>query len=310
MGDSAMSVALTGASGFVGRHVLTHLLEAGHRVRALVREPSRLTREQPRLSTVTGDLFQPAALRQLVEDVDAVVHLVGIIVEKPTRGQTFERIHVEATSNLLNAARGAGARRWIHMSALGARPDAPAAYHRTKYQAERLVRASGLAWTIFRPSLIHGPDGEFMRMVRGFCTGLFPPFLPYFAKRLRGNKGGGRLQPIWVEDVARYFTAALKNDKTVGQVYPLGGPDTCSWPRLYELCRDHFNPGSRRKPLGVPLWYAKLIAGWPGVPFNIDQVLMSQEDNVCSNAKAIADFGIEPAALEATLAEYAPQMRQ
>jgi uncharacterized protein YbjT (DUF2867 family) len=309
MGDARLSVAVTGATGFVGRHVLLHLLDAGHDVRALVRDADQLTpREWTNVTAVTGDLFSPAALRRLVEGADAVVHLVGIIAERPARGQTFERIHVEGTSNLLAAARGGGVRRWVHMSALGARPEAPATYHRTKYEAEQRVRGSGLQWTIFRPSLIHGPDGEFMRMVRGFCTGWFPPFLPYFGKGLLGNKGGGSLQPIWVEDVARYFTAALGNARSIGQVYGLGGPTVHTWPALYELCRDVFTPGSRRRPRGVPVWYAKLIAGLPGVPFNRDQVLMSQEDNVCAMDKALADFDIQPADFAPTLAQYAPHM--
>ncbi len=309
MGDARLIVGLTGATGFVGRHVLRHLLDAGHGVRALVRDADRLAQpDRANVTAVAGDLFDPAALRRLVDGADAVVHLVGIIAERPTRGQTFERIHIEGTCNLLAAARGSGTRRWVHMSALGARPDAPAKYHRTKYEAEQRVRGSGMDWTIFRPSLIHGPDGEFMRMVRGFCTGWFPPFLPYFGKGLLGNGGGGSLQPIWVEDVARCFTAAPGNAKSIGQVYPLGGPKVYTWPALYELCRDVFTPGSRRRPRGVPVWYAKLIAGLPGVPFNRDQVLMSQEDNVCSSAKAIADFGFEPADFASTLAEYGPRM--
>lgn len=309
MADAPLNVAITGATGFVGRHVLDHLLSAGHHARALARDPDRAgLRDRPGVTVVAGDLFDHAALRRLVDGADAVVHLVGIIAERPARGQTFERVHVEGASNLLAAARGGGVKRWIHMSALGARPDAPATYHRTKFEAEQRVRGSGLDWTIFRPSMIHGPDGEFMQMVRRFCTGWFPPFLPYFGRGLLGNEGGGTIQPIWVEDVARCFTAALTSAKAVGQIYTLGGPMVYTWPAMYELCRDVFTPGSRRRPRGVPVWYAKLIAGLPGVPFNRDQVLMSQEDNTCSTAKAAADFGFQPADFASTLAEYGPRM--
>jgi len=300
MTGSPRCVALTGATGFVGRHVLACLLAAGHRVRALVRDAGQLEVADAKLHVVQGDLFEPDAVKKLVDGADAVVHLVGIIMENRRRGQTFDRVHTLATQRLLAAAGHAAVTRWIHMSALGARPGAASRYHQTKWQAEQAVAASGLAHTIFRPSVIHGPDGEFMQMVKGFWCHRWPPFVPYFGS----ERTAGRLQPVWVQDVARCFTDALTRDRSVGETYPVGGPDVFTWPGFYRACQRQM-PQARHKPVvGLPLWYVKMIAGKPGVPFNRDQVIMSQEDSVCQMSKVQDHFGLELAAFEPTLARY------
>lgn len=184
MSESPTTVALTGATGFVGRHVLAGLLEQGYNVRVLVRDASRLTVSDPRILPVHGDLFDHGAIRRLVDEADSVIHLVGIIIEKPGHGQTFDRVHVLGTRRLVEAAKAAGIRRWVQMSALGTRPNAVSSYHRTKWQAEQAVRDSGIDYTILRPSIIHGPDGEFMQMVKSFWCDRDPPFVPYFGTGL------------------------------------------------------------------------------------------------------------------------------
>ncbi len=339
---SHLTVALTGGSGFVGRHILAQLTAAGHRARVLARSTSRLSPVAQGAGTpsggggvqvVEGSLFDDRALEQLSEGADAVIHLVGIIMENERRGQTFERIHTEATARFLDAAKHAGVGRWIHMSALGARPAAVSRYHQTKWQAESLVRQSGMKYTIFRPSIIHGPDGEFMQLVKDFWCKPFPPFVPFFTAgpwlrdslaikatvlwpfpslkkpyedgRYISNAPAGRLQPIWVDDVAQCFVAALTNDKTVNETYPMGGPDAYTWPRLYASVRNHLPNARNKKIAAVPVWYANAVANMPGVPFNKDQVTMSQEDSVCDIGKVQGDFDIELAGFEAKLAEYA-----
>lgn len=300
-----LCVALTGATGFVGRHTLPALLARGYHVRALVRDPERL-KNHPNVTAVKGDLFDAAALDELCHGTQAVVHLVGIIEEKPRMGQTFDRVHHEAVVNLLAAAKRQHVNRWVHMSALGSRPPESAGaisdYHRTKWLGEVAVRRSGLDWTIFQPSIIHGPDGEFMRLVKGFWCDLFPPFVPFFGTR----ETAGRLQPVWVEDVARCFAAAIESKRAISEVYPMGGPTAYTWPDLYAAVRKHLPSGAVRnkKIVGVPVWYAKMIAGLPGVPFNKGQVIMSQEDSVCEIGKVQRDFGFELADFEEKLSEY------
>ncbi len=310
-------VLVTGASGFVGRHVVRCLMASGHHPVCFVRNTDRmralLADAAPGQYTVAaGSPFDESALRQASRDIDAAVHLIGIILERRRfRGQSFRRVHVEAAQRVLEAARAAGASRFLHMSALGTRPGAVSRYHRTKWEAESFVRASGLAFTIFRPSVIHGPDGEFMQLMKRFVCGLVPPVIPYF------GRGAARLQPVSVRDVAHCFAAALDLERTAGQVYELGGPKTYTWKELYETCRRLIPGASRYKPkVSVPLPVAKLI-GLTGdaadfligtrllIPFNLAQVQMSQEENTCDTRPVEEAFDIRMRDFEEELALYA-----
>jgi len=299
------------------------MVARGHRPVCLVRERERLIDlagpiPADRYEIVAGDLFDEAAVGRAADGAEATIHLVGIIFEHPLRGQTFARIHVEGTRRVLKACEAAGVRRYVHMSALGTRPGARSRYHQTKHQAEGCVRESGLDWTIFRPSVIHGPDGEFMRMMRtmvcdatvtalGFLPAPFP-VLPYF------GDGQNLLQPVDVRDVAHCFVAALSKPETIGRTYELGGPRAMSWKELYRICREQI-PGSKSwKPMiGQPVWAAKLTAATlmklPILPkimrFNVDQVIMSQEDSVCDPAPVEREFGIRLRDFEQELKQYA-----
>lgn len=304
MGNTPRQVALTGATGFVGSCVLKRLLGQGDRVRALVRDPNRLSITHDALEPLQGDLHNQQDLCRLVDGVEAVIHLVGIIVEHPRRGQTFERVHHQATARLLDAAGLAGVGRWVQMSAIGAREHAGSRYHTTKWRAEQAVRGSDLAWTVLRPSLIHGPDGEFTQLVRSLWVNRLPPFVPYFGGGLFGYSRQSLVQPVWVEDVARCFAQAPRREAAVGKTYDLVGPGRLTWPQLYRVFRKHM-PGARRKPvLPVPAWLARLAAHLPGVPFTGDQVVMSREDNVGDPVPAERDFDFHFTALEDAVARY------
>lgn len=318
--STGLTVAVTGATGFVGRHVVPALLDRGHDVRVLVRDRAKAAQVLPcdRLGIVLGDLFDEDARADLAAGCDAVVHLVGIRRELPG-GVTYERLHVDATTLMVQAAAESGTRRFIHMSALGARPDAPAAYHATKFEAESVVRGSGLAWTIFRPSVILGPDGEFMEMARGWVRGEEPPrrFLPYFtrfgaltpAEVLTGGSEVALVQPVDVEDVAAAFAEAVSNDDAIGEVYPLGGARALAWPDLLVAIRDRV-PGAKPKikPLGIPAPLArggalacKALGLASLLPFGPDEPVMATEDSVCTTAKAKVHLGLEPTPFDESL---------
>lgn len=302
-------VFVTGASGFVGSAVLEQLISKNYQVRALT---NRGKLQSVSAEAVKGDLFDRASLERGMSGCDVVIHLVGIIMEKPSKGATFERIHVQGTKNVLDAAKRAGVKRYIHMSALGSRADAPSTYHKTKFAAEELVRASGMDWTIFRPSLIHGPRGEFMRMEANWARMKAPPFLfmPYFGAGLFGCGGAGLLQPVYVNDVARAFVESIENRKTIGEVYLLGGPDQVTWPKMHHIVSSAV-VGRERLAFPMPVWKAKLLAAI-GIGalagFNYDQVVMSQEDNTCDLTKFADDFGWQPQPFEPTVKTYAAQL--
>ncbi len=314
------NVMVTGATGFVGRSVVRELLARGFKPVCVVRSPDRLYRQHPdvdpqRLVAITGSLSDRRALRQAADMSQAVIHLVGIIIERRLKGRTFERVHVRGTRAVVDATTSARVSRFIHMSALGTRADAVSAYHRTKWQAEECVRASGLDWTIFRPSLIHGPGGEFMRLIKTFVCGLAPPFIPYF-----GN-GQARVQPVSVKDIAHCVVESLFRSQTIGQVVPMGGTRPFTWLELYDTCRRLMPRSKNWKPYApLPVPIAKLAALVSAPPmaiaelvvpslgmfrFDGGQVDMATEDSVCDPAIAEGLFNIKMRSFEDELAAYA-----
>jgi NADH dehydrogenase len=283
-------VLLTGARGFVGREVRRQLLERGFQVVAVSRN-LRAGDAQPGVIQVAADIADDGWQRWC-EGCGAAIHLVGIIREAPRAGVTFERTHVRATERVIKACRDLGIRRLLQMSALGARAGAATAYHRTKWQAEEAVRASGLEWTIFRPSLIFGPGD-------GFTGALVPalrrfPFFPVF------GDGSYKLQPIAVAEVARCFVAALEDPASVGQSYELGGPEALIYDEA--LRRIAASLGLRRTLVHVPLGLAKLaisvVQHIPGAPITRDQLTMLTEGSTCDITASRSAFGVPVARFE------------
>ncbi|RME37187.1 MAG: NAD-dependent epimerase/dehydratase family protein [Planctomycetota bacterium] len=314
------NVMVTGATGFVGRAVVRELIARGFKPICVVRNPARLEdqhRDLPpeRFSAVVGSLHDRRALRRAADVSQAAIHLVGIILNRRLQRQTFRRIHVEGTENVLEAVTRARIRRFVHMSALGTRPDAPSAYHRTKWQAEEAVRRSGLDWTVFRPSVIHGPYGELMQLLKRFVCGLLPPVIPCF------GQGTARVQPVFVKDVAHCFVESLLRPQTVGQIFSLGGPQAYTWIELYETCRRIMPKAKRWKPIvSIPVPLAELLALVSAPPmavgellfpplrkfrFDRGQVAMAQEDSVCDPTAAEKAFDIRMRSFEEELSAYA-----
>ncbi len=293
-----MVIAVTGATGFVGRHVAALLTRRGHRVRALARHPEAARRAcGPATELVVGDLTQPAALATLVRDADAVVHLVGIIVEGGAA--TFRAVHVMGTERLLAATREGGVRRFVHMSAIGARdtPDATP-YHRTKGQAEELVRASGVSAAIFRPSIVSGPGNVPIRMLARLHR--WSPVVPVF--------GDARfaMQPVWIEDVALAFARAAE-DATVMGAFELGGPAVLSYEQFVRAIGRA--AGHPRPLVHLPLALARAVARVGDLlgrraPLTSDQLQMLVEGSATPANALRPVFGIEPLPFEAGLKQY------
>ncbi len=281
-------ILVTGGTGFVGSNLIRRLRADDIAVRALVRNSEK---GQPLKSlgvdVVEGDISDKASLENAAEGCDRVVHLVGIIQETPR--ETFQLVHVEGTRNVLEAARKAGARHFFYQSALGTRPGAKSEYHKTKWEAEELVRASGIPYTILRPSLIYGPGDQFTirlsEMIRR------SPVLPII------GSGKSRVQPIYIEDVVSCIVKAVTSDSFYNEMYEIGGPEQLTFEEVTVAIAAAM--GVKRPAVHMPLFLVKSAARMlesvlPRPPLTTDQLIMLQEDNVCGMGDIRDAFGIEP----------------
>src|SRR3989454_9087374 len=281
-------VFVTGATGFVGRAVVQALRGEGYVVRCLVRRGSEPDlRGVGAIERVEGDVLAPQLLDEGMAGCGAVIHLVGIIREHIATNTTFYRVHVQGTVNVVAAAAAAGVRRYVHMSALGAREGARSRYHQTKWAAEEAVHACSLPWTIVRPSVIYGRGDGFVSLLVRLVRRL--PVVPLI--------GGGRLQPVPVEQVAQGLARALARPAAVKQTYEVGGPDRVTLGELVDLIGKVL--GRRRilkfnVPRGVVWAATRVLHRLPFFPLTPDQLLMLEEDNVCDPAPFFSTFGLAP----------------
>ncbi len=296
-----MAVVVTGASGFVGRHICAGLVKVGHPVRGLVRQLPVRKDQIAGVEYVRGvDIADAVTLTpEMFKDADAIIHLVGIIQEIKKKGQTFQRIHVEGTRNVVDEAKRAGFDgRFVYMSALGASMNGAAEYSRTKYQAERIVIGSEFPYTIFRPSLIIGADGEFVAQMKDLVLhGGLPlpapfPFIPV------PGSGFNLFQPIWVEDLVTCVVKSLSMGATINQVYEVGGATQLSFNELLKGFGKSL--GKPKKPLfhaPIPLLYAaatvmeKVIAK---PPVTRDQLKNLGKDNITTSLAVKEVFDVDP----------------
>lgn len=319
------TIAVTGATGFVGAHVVRELLNRGYSVRGLVRSRDKAKSVLPasdRLRLIDADIMDPTGLAGLTAGVAACINTLGIIRE--AAGQTFKKIHVDATRALAASCREAGVKRFVQISAVGVSDEGKAAYQRTKYEGEQIVKKADLSWTILRPSLIHGPRGEFIRLAKGWCSGEKQPwfFLPYFSRgRLSSEdvplaaiyREPASVQPVAVEDVAWAAAECLTREDSVGEIYNIVGPEVLTWPELLEHMRDNI-PGANQdlNPMGVPSEVAAiqaLVASKIGIgallPFDHSMAVMGAMDSTASLDKARIQLGFSPRGFRERFNEYA-----
>jgi NADH dehydrogenase len=291
-----MKIFISGGTGFVGGHVCRALRERGHQLRLLVHRRSGTA--ESGIEFFEGDVTRPGSFAEGVSGCEAVINLVGIIREFPFRGVEFEKMHVQATAAMLEVTRKAGIGRFLQMSALGVRPDAVSAYHRTKWRAEESVRGSTLKWTIFRPSLIFGPHDAFINMLAAQLR--LAPVMPVIGTGLY------RLQPIHADDVARCFAQALEMPETIGQTYELCGKDRVNYEVLLDMVATAMGrqrPFKPHFPLGLMKLVIPIMQKIPQFPITMDQLQMLLEESVCGGEWQNV-FGFEPRGLQDGIAEY------
>lgn len=285
-------VLVIGGSGFVGRAIVNRLTGAGHRVTVPSRRPERMKHlwVGPTVEVVAANIHDDAELGRLMQHQDVVINLVGIL-----RGD-FESVHARLPARIVAAMQRAGVRRLLHMSALAAGVDAPSDYLRSKGRGEAAVRASGVDWTIFRPSVIFGAGDSFLNLFAGLLR--LAPVVPLACP-------AARFQPVWVEDVAAAFVAALDAPRSIGESYDLGGPMTYSLRALVRYTGQLIGAPRPILGLGAGLSWLQALAmeRVPGGPMTRDNVRSMQIPSVCP-AETRFPFGITPTALEAVAPAY------
>ena len=309
--NSSTLVTVFGGSGFVGRYVVQALAKTGCRVRVAVRHPHRAIHLQPlgsvgQIHAVQANLRDEASIRRAVAGANGVINLVGIL--QSSGKQTFQDIQAEGPGLIAQAARDAGARAFVQVSAIGASRSSPSAYARSKAEGEDAVREAYPNATILRPSIIFGPEDEFFNRFASLAR--FSPFMPLI--------GGGRtrFQPIYAADVAQAVMAGLDGRARPGVPYELGGPSIYTFREVLDLIAEYT---LRERPyISIPFSLAKLQGFFlqilPNAPLTVDQVRLLQSDNVVSDeavaeARTLKNLGIEPHAVETIVPRYLVRFR-
>jgi NADH dehydrogenase len=291
-------ILVTGGTGFVGTHLIKRLRNDHIPVRALVRKPGKTQAlKDLGVEVAMGDISDMPSLEAAAEGCDQVMHLVGIIQEG--KGYSFRSVHVEGTRYVLGAAKKAGVRHFLHQSALGTREDAASEYYRTKWEAEKLVRASGLPWTILRPSLIYGPGDLFTIRLSEMIR--LAPVLPVI------GSGRSKIQPIFIEDVVSCMVKAVTDDALQNRAYEIGGPEQLTYEEVTKAIADAM--GIKRTMVHMPMPFMRSLARMmeavlPTPPVTTDQLIMMQEDNVCDMKDIREAFGVEPVAFREGLRRF------
>lgn len=289
---------VTGATGFVGGHVVRRLRREGLQVRAVVRDLDRARAfKDLGVDVVPGDISDRASLERATAGAERVIHLVGIIQESP--GATFKAVHVEGTRNLIDASKKSGVRHFFYQSALGARPGARSEYHKTKWEAEELVRASGISHTILRSSLTYGPGDKFTTRLSNIIK--LSPVLPVI------GSGKSKVQPIHIDDAVSCIVKIVTSDTFRNEIYEIGGPDQLTYEEVTTAIADAM--GIKRPSVHVPLLFLKPMARaletiLAKPPVTSDQLILLQEDNVCSMQDIREIFGIEPVGFREGLKKF------
>ena len=296
-------ILVAGGTGFVGGGIVRELARRGKQFAVLTRDAARSADRFPGLAIEyrEGDVREPSSLESAIAGVDAVIgtqQFPNSPIENPNRGHTFEEVDARGTENLLIAAKAAGAKRYVYLSAAGA---APEGYHwfRAKWRAEQAVRNSGLTYSILRPSWVYGPEDRALNRFLGMSR--FQPFVP-----LIGAVGNQKMQPVFIEDVGRATAECLDNPAAANQTFEVGGPDIFSMSEVVKTALQVV--GRRRLLLPAPKFAMKALASvvqlLPGRPLTPDAVDFITMDALADPTGISEKLGLTPTPLREGLATY------
>jgi len=300
-------VVLFGGGGFLGRYVAQELLRSGARVRIAERDPLDAFFLKPlaalgQAQSIRADITKPDSVERAVAGADVVINLVGVL-----KGR-FQDLHVTGAANVARAAAAAGVKRLVHISAIGADPAAESAYARTKGEGEQAVRGAFPGAAILRPSILFGPEDNFVNKFAGLIA--LASALP-IGKILPVIRPNTLFQPVWVVDVARAVAKVALTPAGEGKTFELGGPKPLSMLDLHKWIADAtgHHPTFLQVPDAVAAAMAR-VGFLPGAPLTWDQWLMLQRDNIVGKGvKTFADLGIEPAPLAAIAPKWLVRYR-
>ncbi len=298
-------VTVFGGSGFLGRYIVRELAKKGYRVRVAVRRPDLAGHVQPmgavgQVHAVQANLRYGWSVDRAVEGADAVVNLVGILFESGK--QSFEKVQAEGPGLIAQACKKAGITNLVHVSAIGADENSPAAYARSKAAGEKAILAAVPEAIIMRPSIVFGPEDEFFNRFAGMAR--LSPILPVVGPNTR-------FQPVYVGDVADAVAQAIDGGAKPGTVYELGGPEVDTFEGLMERMLKVID---RNRPIiampeRVAELQAKVFEILPKPPLTVDQVKMLAVDNVVSDeadkeGRTLSGLGLNAAAIDAIIPTY------
>lgn len=299
---STRRVLVLGGSGFVGRHVCEQLARLGWQITVPTRRAVNAASVQslPGLTVIEANVHQEADLARLMPGHDAVVNLVAVLHGSEER---FEQVHVDLPGKIASAMKKAGVHRLVHISALGADPQGPSMYQRSKAGGETVLHNSGLQLTVLRPSVIFGAEDKFLNLFADLQA--VAPFMP-----LAGS--GTRFAPVWVADVARAVAVCLQKPDTVGQTYELCGPNVMTLGELVQRAGQWagVNHGRGRPIIGLPMWVGWLQASAmelaPGEPLmSRDNLASMKVDNIATGQlPGLSDLGIRAASAAGVAPSY------
>ena len=296
-------ILITGATGYIGRHLVSRLVARGERPRCLVRNPARAASILPadKVELVQGDTTQPASLEAAVDGIDTVVHAAFVTADhKQSTGNSYQETNVQGTANLIKAAKNASVKRIIEISGLGTRPDKPGSYMQGRYLAEKMLKESGMDWTIIQPSVLFGKNAPFIKGLSGLISSA--PVVPLI--------GGGKVlfQPIYVEDVVTVIVKTLEDPaRTTGKTFTIGGPAYYSFTQVIDELLRAMHKKRIKAPAPtvlVGVGAAVMEAVLPKPPLTRAAMTLFSFNNTTDLNSVERDFGFKPMSFTTYLQEY------